>query len=1036
MPLCTKVRWKYILGILPLVLQLAGGSLPKCDKTPSGQQPYRTPGDNGFAISVAGAPTLYRPNQEYTITLAGYRLQEGAIEPTKVKFIDFLLVVESHLPATEVPNLGTLQLQPGENMLKFSHKCSHAVKATSAIPKDEIQVLWTAPEAGHGCIQLKAMVVERKDVWYMDDGALTYTICEDNSPMGTPPLVEPCCACDEAKYEVIFEGLWSRHTHPKDYPIDEWKTQFSHLIGASHSIDYDLWKYGELASPALTMLSVTGQTKKLEMDMKQFSKHIRSVIKARGLHVRSNVVGRTFAVFRMDPTNHLLSLVSKMIPSPDWIVGVSMENLCLANCSWVDSRVVDLYPWDSGVMSGITYNVPGEETMPRESIRRITACSPDNPDSPFYDPSCAPLKPVARLHILKQREYKKQCPNGSPGIPLNPSWGNQMSAGGGGNDNEVYSGNGIGPTPADVTNQYGDYNAQTYNDYSSGSSYGGSSAYGGGYSSNGDLCEMKEWTEWTKCSQTCGTGSQSRTRVWQNPIGANIANCPKEKLFSKRTCENPTACPYKSFQNHFDPFSNVQDMMSGYTSTWLQKGLSAGNLKKEVEPGTKSYVYAGTSNSNDNNNRQDSSSSYSYQSAAGGSSSLSDPYYDPYNKYSGYAKQKGYPPITNIPGSSNYNPYKAMGYFGYTYGGPPTGHYSQSHASNLPMNNDFDMGQVQGDSTTVVTCETEEWGSWSDCSTACGDGTRSRKRYYKESDTATCSEDLYQIEDCHEESGCQAPALPTPERRRRRKYNRKGPFSSSDPQCAVAEWTDWSPCSVSCGHGYNIRTRVFTLSFVPNRVCEGVRLTERRDCRPATCPWPDYNYDDIQPSYGHDAYAADEDNTVAIKLYDEPSVKEPYCNEDPDPGLCRAGKTRWYYNAREGNCQEFKYSGCGGNRNSFETEQACMNSCHLDRSNSAFKDLMPMSLVLEDYVDDQPSRQPVDCQVTEWSDWSSCSAFCGKGWITKTREILALPQNGGKACPKKLEKRKKCRGSDCATDPADWYQGNWRMLQDNNDDGH
>ena len=35
-----------------------------------------------------------------------------------------------------------------------------------------------------------------------------------------------------------------------------------------------------------------------------------------------------------------------MIPSPDWIVGLSKENLCLPNCSWVDNRVIDLYPWD------------------------------------------------------------------------------------------------------------------------------------------------------------------------------------------------------------------------------------------------------------------------------------------------------------------------------------------------------------------------------------------------------------------------------------------------------------------------------------------------------------------------------------------------------------------------------------------------------------------------------------------------------------------------------------------------------------------
>jgi hypothetical protein len=30
-----------------------------------------------------------------------------------------------------------------------------------------------------GCIMLKAMVVERNDFWLMDDGGLTYTICED-----------------------------------------------------------------------------------------------------------------------------------------------------------------------------------------------------------------------------------------------------------------------------------------------------------------------------------------------------------------------------------------------------------------------------------------------------------------------------------------------------------------------------------------------------------------------------------------------------------------------------------------------------------------------------------------------------------------------------------------------------------------------------------------------------------------------------------------------------------------------------------------
>lgn len=1032
MPLCIKVRWKMLLLFFCLT-QVVSGSGPRCDKRPTGQEPYKQGGDGGFSISVAGSPTLYRPGQEYTVSLSGMRLNDGHIEATKIKFIDYTLVAESDLPATEISNLGTFQVQPGDAMTKFSHRCSHAVKATSAIPKDEITVQWTAPEPGNGCIQLKVMVVERKDVWYMDDGGLTYTFCEDDSPMGTVPVVEPCCACDEAKYEVIFEGLWSRHTHPKDYPIDEWKTQFSHLIGASHSIDYDLWKYGELSSPALTMLAATGQTKKLEIDMKRFSKNIRSVIKARGLQQRSNVVGRTFAVFRMDPTNHLLSLVSKMIPSPDWIVGVSLENLCLANCSWVDSRVVDLYPWDGGVRSGVTYNNPGDDTVPREVIHRITACRPDNEESPFFDPTCAPLKPVARLHILKQREYKKQCSNGQegPGIPLNPSWGSSSMAGGPG---DIYSGQGIGPSSDDNSNPYADYGSSgTYNDNSyadsSSSSYSSpysssSSSYSSNYGANGDLCQMKEWTDWTECSQTCGQGSQSRTRVWMNPVGSTIANCPKEKLFAKRTCENTSPCPARNYDNSYNPFYTEDELMSGYSSQWSRRGLTTGNLKKEDESsgGTKSYLYGG---GEEEPTRQ-------VYSSVNNPSTYMDPYHDPYNKYSGYTKQKGYPPQTNKPGSHRYNPYKALGYYGYTYAGPSSGPYGNAQA---PYQTDPDLqSNVQGDSTTVGGCETEEWADWSECSAVCGSGTKSRKRFYVGQDSSLCSEELYQTEPCEETSGCgddNTPSLPTPLMRTRHQLQqqrpgpvqRRGPYRATDPQCSVADWSEWSPCSVSCGHGHNIRTRVFTLSFVPNRICEGVRLTEKKDCRLQDC-WTDY-YDDEEV---FDMDDMDDDEPVTIEVMEDEAPAEPYCQEDPDPGRCRMAITRWYYNPREGNCQEYKYSGCGGNRNSFVTMESCMQTCHKNRRESVFKDLMSMSLVREDY-----KPQPVPCKVSEWSEWSECSNQCGRGWMTMTRTILAREENGGRACPKKLEKRRKCRGQRCAVPPSDWYAGSWRMLQDNDD---
>jgi len=102
-----------------------------------------------------------------------------------------------------------------------------------------------------------------------------------------------------------------------------------------------------------------GATRMLETELKTQSEHIRTIIKARGIS-HSNVTGKTFAVFRVDRKHHLMSIVSKIDPSPDWIVGVSRLELCLRNCNWVEHKVLNLYPYDAGTDSGITYLHEGE----------------------------------------------------------------------------------------------------------------------------------------------------------------------------------------------------------------------------------------------------------------------------------------------------------------------------------------------------------------------------------------------------------------------------------------------------------------------------------------------------------------------------------------------------------------------------------------------------------------------------------------------------------------------------------------------------
>ena len=86
--------------------------------------------------------------------------------------------------------------------------------------------------------------------------------------------------------------------------------------------------------------------------------------------------------------------------------------------------------------------------------------------------------------------------------------------------------------------------------------------------------------------------------------------------------------------------------MSGNSSPYWSRGISAGNLRRP--PVTEPDPYSGNS--------------YSY----GGEVS---PEISPASYLAGYAKQKGFPPNNNPLGSSRYNPYRAAGYYGYTYGG-------------------------------------------------------------------------------------------------------------------------------------------------------------------------------------------------------------------------------------------------------------------------------------------------------------------------------------------------------------------------------
>uniref|UniRef100_A0A8C6RV38 Kunitz-type protease inhibitor 2 n=1 Tax=Nannospalax galili TaxID=1026970 RepID=A0A8C6RV38_NANGA len=54
---------------------------------------------------------------------------------------------------------------------------------------------------------------------------------------------------------------------------------------------------------------------------------------------------------------------------------------------------------------------------------------------------------------------------------------------------------------------------------------------------------------------------------------------------------------------------------------------------------------------------------------------------------------------------------------------------------------------------------------------------------------------------------------------------------------------------------------------------------------------------------------------------------EEYCIPKAVTGPCRAAFKRWYFDVDKNSCNSFIYGGCRGNKNSYLSQEACMQHC-------------------------------------------------------------------------------------------------------------
>ena len=98
--------------------------------------------------------------------------------------------------------------------------------------------------------------------------------------------------------------------------------------------------------------------------------------------------------------------MARLVPSPDWFVGVDSLELC-KNGQWVDKLTKDLPPYDAGTDRGFTFTAPNWPEIPYKEIYQITSKLPNHPANSFFYPELDKLPTLATLTVVRVETIAK-----------------------------------------------------------------------------------------------------------------------------------------------------------------------------------------------------------------------------------------------------------------------------------------------------------------------------------------------------------------------------------------------------------------------------------------------------------------------------------------------------------------------------------------------------------------------------------------------------------------------------------------------------
>lgn len=174
-----------------------------------------------------------------------------------------------------------------------------------------------------------------------------------------------------ATYTITFESSWADN-HSNLPGGAHW----SKLVGANHNGSVTFLEMGQIATFGIERIAEEGVNSEFrdnEVQPAIDAGDAEQYINGNGLGSAAGTI--IIAGLEINESHPLLTLVSMIAPSPDWMIAVNGLDL-RGSGDWESSIVLDLYPYDAGTDDGTGYNSLNEDTNPQDPISSLQNIAP------------------------------------------------------------------------------------------------------------------------------------------------------------------------------------------------------------------------------------------------------------------------------------------------------------------------------------------------------------------------------------------------------------------------------------------------------------------------------------------------------------------------------------------------------------------------------------------------------------------------------------------------------------------------------------